>query len=388
MKDGMKAFLKFLPAALVAAALLLLVPECAMAQGAWPNEPAGSTVISDFDFSDRGGGSPSQFVPVFPAGGQIIDDPTAPLSPGKVLYCWWNHGAGTGNCPVPTLIFPEKEEIFVGFWVKPSNPFTGWPNCINKTGNIFTQEAIIWLHLVKCAANGIPQQGPYISDVAISHPALQNAQAGGYGDSPGSRVFPGKDLTRLGEWHQVEIYAKKSTTRTSADGILRYWINGVLQADMTNINLDSGFTQVQFTQSWDQPDMARPNAFDYYYYDHVYVSAPNCPDGCPLTGNTGTSGGGGGAGSTYKPRQVHTKYINLRPGEVAELKHKSKRNFFQIYGVPPVCSLSAGTFGQMSQAWELTKAEMETVKLTCPPEFCGSVSLTVLSLENQNSLSP
>lgn len=142
--------------------------------------------------------------------------------------------------------------------------------------------------------------------------------------------------------------------------------------------------EIVWAETWDGGGSGTGHSPDtYHQIDHLYISAPNCPNGCPVTGNTG---GGGETGGTYKPRQVHTKYINKRPGEVAELNHKSNRNFFQIYGVPPICSLSAGTFSQTSMAWELTKAEMDTVKLTCPPEFCGSVSLTVLSLENKDTL--
>lgn len=187
-----------------------------------------------------------------------------------------------------------------------------------------------------------------------------------------------------GTWAKLEAYIKCSTTATSRDGIVRWWINGVLAGDYTNMNYCAdGLNEWIWTETWDGASAQVAPPFDKSnYIDHLYISIPNCPNGCPVTGNTG----GGGTTGTYKPRQVHTKYINLRPGEVAELKHKSKRNFFQIYGVPPICSLSAGTFSQTSQAWELTKAEMDTVKLTCPPEFCGSVSLTVLSLEKKDSL--
>ena len=78
-------------------------------------------------------------------------------------------------------------------------------------------------------------------------------------------------------------YMKASTTATSRDGILRWWINGVLGGNYTNLNYaPSGLTEWQWNNTWDgAQDMGTSNTVDWeHWLDHVHISIPNCPANC------------------------------------------------------------------------------------------------------------
>jgi hypothetical protein len=44
----------------------------------------------------------------------------------------------------------------------------------------------------------------------------------------------------VGAWTKLEAYVKASTTSTSRDGIVRWWVNGVPAGSYTNLNYGAG----------------------------------------------------------------------------------------------------------------------------------------------------
>lgn len=88
----------------------------------------------------------------------------------------------------------------------------------------------------------------------------------------------GPSLVTIGQWTKVEAYLKASTTATSRDGILRWWINGVLSGNYTNINYaQNGLNAWQWNNTWDgAQDMGVSNTVDWeHWLDHVHISIPN-----------------------------------------------------------------------------------------------------------------
>ena len=83
-----------------------------------------------------------------------------------------------------------------------------------------------------------------------------------------------------GVWTKIEAYIKASTTNTSRDGIVRWWINGVLAGNYTNINYaGAGLNEWIWTETWDgcggnpECDLGRVNTVDWsHYLDHLYIS--------------------------------------------------------------------------------------------------------------------
>jgi hypothetical protein len=72
----------------------------------------------------------------------------------------------------------------------------------------------------------------------------------------------------------LKLYFKRSSTPTTADGIIRWWINGVLRGDYTNIRWPTvNFETWRFSPTWG--GVGDTLACDgYWWVDHLYVSRP------------------------------------------------------------------------------------------------------------------
>jgi hypothetical protein len=122
------------------------------------------------------------------------------------------------------------------------------------------------------------QGGAHTLALNLAFPGVGNAHLGnGWGDNPGTWNLYGNvssPTVALGQWHRVEMYAKGSTTSTSRDGILRWWLDGNPVGSYTNVNTsDPNWNMIQFTPSWDKPDPTQRTT-DYFWYDHVRISSP------------------------------------------------------------------------------------------------------------------
>lgn len=280
--------------------MLLALAAPAWAQ-TWPNEPPGSTIINDWNWDSCPGGG---WQPAFGCG-QIVSDATAPLSPSNVMQYTYNPSTGVGGGD-PYLLLGSLTELYIGLWVKPSNPFIGYSNQLNK---VFT----VWLHSgenIWIEMFGDPG-GPYAFMVNLSLVGVNNCHLNlGYGDCPGPYlVFPhlASGATSLGSWQLLEVYYKISTTATSKDGIVRVWLGGTKIIESTAVNTpQSGFSHISLTPAWAGPgDPVRTHA-DTWLFDHVHVSTcsgcspapgdqdgdgiPDSSDQCPTIPGPGPTG--------------------------------------------------------------------------------------------------
>lgn len=96
----------------------------------------------------------------------------------------------------------------------------------------------------------------------------------------------GSPAITIGQWTKIEVYLKSSTTMTSRDGIVRWWINGVLAGNYTNVNhAPYGLNDWTWSETWDGYVNPVPSVEWSHYIDHLRISIPNCPaGGCPQTG--------------------------------------------------------------------------------------------------------
>ena len=102
-------------------------------------------------------------------------------------------------------------------------------------------------------------------------------------EDPGAWFYPnvGDGTLRVGVWYKIEAYIKASTTRTSRDGILRFWVNDVLVGSYSGINYcgPNGETLNRWvqTQTWDgAQDMGSSNTVAWeHYLDHLYIVGKN-----------------------------------------------------------------------------------------------------------------
>lgn len=243
----------------------------------WPNEPSGSTLINDWNWSSCPGGGWQGATGC----GSIVSDSTGPFSPSGVLQFQLNPGQNSGGGD-PYLDFTPSNEIYVGFWWKPSNPFDGLPHFVNKVGFLWTDVnygQLVWYMF------GSQKGGPYQFGPQLEMPAVSNSHLGnGYGDPVGSwNLFgnTGNGTIPLGQWNRIEIYAKNSTTPSSRDGILRWWMNGVLVGNYTTANLPCCWRSWQFTPAWDGSFTPIQTSSFSHRWDHIRISKPNGGGGAP-----------------------------------------------------------------------------------------------------------
>jgi len=257
----------------VASVTLLCMQTLAAAQSVgWPNEPAGSTVITDYSFDTIPGQGWQNN-----GGSSIVIDPTAPLSPSSVLKFPYPVGFIGGSAP-DTAFYPlnNLSEIYLGYWWKPSNPWQAHPSLFNKIAFQFTNGSGGQLFQVM-HGNGVDEPYQVISTLEFT---VDNSHLNqfGFGQPNGAWTLFGnasKGKVSLGQWHRIEVYIKQGTTKSSKNGILRWWVDGILVGNYSNVNYPNTlFNEFQFSPTWGGVGETKLEG-DYYYFDHVHISQPS-----------------------------------------------------------------------------------------------------------------
>ena len=272
-------------AALVAALLFASSADSAPPQSSasWPNEPAGLTVRTDWGLDQAIPTAGDVPIPGSPGWGvvnnapsghrrgsaQLVSDPGAPFSPPAVYDFVYPQGKVEGTAPA-TVYYPyrrygigallgrltgdrdalQADEVFLGFWWKPSSPFDPGPNG-NKIAFLFNgggatggQQFLILLpdgrlHVLPEYPGDFRWRDPNVNATVVT----------------------------LGAWHRVEWYCRLST------GTLQWWLDGVLQGSHSDVTNSSKFDMFQFSPTWGGNSGARKRETDHYWFDHVHLSA-------------------------------------------------------------------------------------------------------------------
>ena len=232
--------------------------------GAWPNEPAGLTLLTDWGLDqeppDAGdafvGGSPGWRV--VKAGGfagpagrmQRSSDASARMSPPYVYEMIYPEGMVEGRAPATVYYAPlDAREVYVGFWWKPSAPFDLGPNgtkiafLFNGGGDTGGQQ---FLALFPDRRLHVTTEYPH--DVAVRRANVDNTRVA------------------LGEWHQIEWYSNLNT------GSLKWWMDGVLIGSHDDVRNRVPFDNFQFSPTFGGNTGARKQQTDRYWFDHVRLS--------------------------------------------------------------------------------------------------------------------
>lgn len=234
------------------------------------NELAGMTLISEQDFGSMPSGGWGLF-----AGATLIDDPTAPRSPSKVMNVTYQFGASGGN----SNGFTEKDlgatqfrTLYMCAWFKFSSNWQGAANTVNKMGFGYI------------GAGGGNNRLVFEADGVGSGPLkpridLQSLVAGGNFDSGttgsySSNVTP-TQFTR-GAWDLLEMIAVANTTG-AADGSVDLYLNGVHAASCSGIQFVTDTSPMwlnfQINCLWSNPaDSVTDPAGMTFECDHVYLS--------------------------------------------------------------------------------------------------------------------
>jgi len=197
---------------------------------------------------------------------RVVVDATAPLSPANVLEDLYPAGFPGGSDPaVDWVTFGSTQEIYVGFWFKHSPNFESHP-----VGN---KIAFIWSFgsVARDFIIGVnpPNQGwPLV---------LVSEGFGVPGDEGAHGFFPNMSSGQAlpGTWHRAEVYVRNSSPLGTANGVVRWWLDGQLVGSYTNVIMPAGtaWNQFELTPTWGGMGSVKTRS-DYIRYDHAWVSRP------------------------------------------------------------------------------------------------------------------
>jgi Bacterial Ig-like domain (group 2) len=224
----------------------------------WPNEPSGWRVLTDWGFDQAppiGGDKPIPGSPgwsVVSAGGvRLTTDSTARSSPSNVYDFVYPQGMVEGGAPGTVYHAISGRQIYMGFWWKPSSPFDTGPGgnkivfLFNGGGDGGGQQFLM------LRPSGLVELLPeYANDVRWR----------------GANINPTK--VTLGVWHRIEWYTDV------ASGVVKWWLDGVLQGSHTDVRNSFNFDEVKFSPTWGGNGGALKRQTDHYWFDHVRISIP------------------------------------------------------------------------------------------------------------------
>lgn len=239
------------------------------AAGVWTNEPAGSSVVMDCPFNSVGG---CGILDAYSTS-QIVSDSSAPITPGNVVKSTIYAGNTSGGMQLNYVTPQVYREMYVGLMWRTNPQFYG-----RTTGNklFFIRGPStngVWLFGNSALVNGT---APMIF-AHNSGGGLDNSHACSL--DLGLACYPnvGNGTLTRGVWTKLEAYVKSSTTNTSRDGIVRWWINGVLVGNYTNLNYggQAGLNEWVWAETWDGGVIPIPVVDWSHFVDHLHISIPN-----------------------------------------------------------------------------------------------------------------
>ena len=226
----------------------------------WPNEPAGLTLLNDQPWDLMTGLSWNYLRRSSSKDDSIVADSAAPFSPANNLRIVFTPSMARDSEPsVHWLSVPGIKEVYTAWWMKLSPNWECSPAGCGKVTFLFTNGA------------GQVYTGVYHSAGSTSAPyrIAVNTEWAPYGQQiwyPNATTTP----VNPGQWHRVEVYYRWETTPGgSSDGIIRFWVDGVLNGNYTNVHYPaSSFVEFQFAPTLQNP----PSAEQYMFIDHTRVS--------------------------------------------------------------------------------------------------------------------
>lgn len=226
----------------------------------WPNEPAGLTLATDQPWNAVTGGGWNYLRRTASKNADISTDTAAPLSPLNLLRMIFTPDMQRDTEPgVHWYTIGNAKEIYTGWWMKLSPNWSCSPAGCGKVTFLFTD------------GGGQVYTGVYHPDTGNGPPyrIAANTEWAPYGQKI---WYPNVTTTPInpGEWHRIEFYYKWETTPgASGDGIIRFWVDGVLNGNHTTVRYPSAaLNEFQFAPTLQNP----PPAEQYMYVDHTRLS--------------------------------------------------------------------------------------------------------------------
>lgn len=256
--------------------MLLFVPVSAWAALTCPNEPAGSTVLTETHFDAM---TANGFVDEYAAVGMsslgsIATNQNGPASSPNALQSYYpvNHPGGNGTMKV-TFGTSARREFYVCTWWKIDSPFENHKSSGTKLFYITgpNGEGHPYYFLMR---NHSAPYGLWL--VSQGGNALDNRHLGGICPYEGTCNLPptGPGSLREGTFQLLEIYLRESATPTSRDGIAKWWIDGQPTGVYTNLNTIEHFGGVHINPVFGGARDQFKQQPDYMWFDAMRVSDP------------------------------------------------------------------------------------------------------------------
>jgi hypothetical protein len=224
--------------------------------------------------------------------GSIATDSGAPISPPSVYKSTLSAGQSSGGTQLNYVSANTYREMYVGLYWRTNPEFYG-RQVANKLFSIRGPVSNGYFLMMGGPGGGNDAGKP--SYIAFSHNSsnINNGHACG-GDAIGSTCFPNVgsgQVVPAGAWFRLEACVKASTSNTSRDGIVRWFVNGQLAGSYTNLNVSSlGLNEWVWSETWDGTVNPVPSVDWSHFIDHLRISVPPTGSLC-----------GGGGGSTSPP---------------------------------------------------------------------------------------
>ena len=248
----------------------------ARADGNWPNEPPGLSVLVDCPFS--GSLCPNMWDAYSSA--EFITDSSGPLSPSGALKDYLAKNSTTGSGQWGAAL-PKVKEVYVGTWWKTNSEFQGM--CNNNNKMLFVRQPEIDNNfLVWQGYPGQPKTFKWYMQATYDNCGHAGEYGMCYSRGDGTGWFEpnvGNGTVAHGSgWHRIEFYIKSSTTKTSRDGTIKWWIDGQPVGYYPTVNISpGGMTDFQINHTWDATNCLLPPLRDlskewHHYWDHLRIS--------------------------------------------------------------------------------------------------------------------
>jgi hypothetical protein len=191
----------------------------------------------------------------------IVADTTAPMSPPDVLQIPFTTDMLPNSEPGANwFTLREENEIYTSWWMKLSSNWKDSPAGAGKITFLFTRNSgSVYTNLYHSPSS--PRGAPY--RIGASTNWAPYGQREWYPNVSTTPVYPGK-------WHRIEFYYRYDTAPGAGDGVIRWWVDGVLNGDYTNVSYPaSPFVEFLFAPTLQDP----PPSEQYMYIDHTYLSS-------------------------------------------------------------------------------------------------------------------
>ena len=158
----------------------------------------------------------------------IVSDPTAPVSPPQALRIIFTTDMARDSEPgVHWIGLPAVKEVYAGWSVKWSPNWACSPAGCGKIAFFHTAaEGEVYIGYGDFGRTSNPKT---ISVNTLWAPYQQ-------------RVWPAnRALTTInpGTWYRIEWYQKYASSASAADGVMRWWVDGVLNGDYGGVRFPS-----------------------------------------------------------------------------------------------------------------------------------------------------